>query len=364
MMRDFKKPRKVVVKVGTNLLSSKDGIDEKRIGDLVRQIAHLKEMGIQVLLVSSGAVGMGAKKMGHVNPVVHIPLRQAYAAIGMPLLMSVYEREFLKYNIITAQVLITRTVLENRKSYINLRSSVSTLLALGVVPVFNENDVVSTSEINNNFGDNDRLSAYIASKIDADLLVLLTDIDGLYTKNPKTDEDAELIKAIDVVDQKIFSYAKGKGSVYSTGGMKTKLLAAKIAQEGGCGTVIASGFDDDVLIKIVGGEDVGTYILPQRRLSQKARWIKNASAEGTIVVDEGAKKALLMHSSLLSNGILRLDGVFEKGSVVNVATADGNVFLKAVPRYNSTELEGILKEKKRLVVFRPEESYGEGDGNE
>ena len=363
-MRDFSAVRRIVIKVGTNLIVNENGIDDERINDICRQVAELKNMGYQVLLVSSGAVGLGARELGHKNKVVHIPMRQACASIGQPILMYHYRETFRKHSIIVSQILLTRNDVNNRKTYNNLRSSVATLLSMGVVPVFNENDTVSTAEIGTAFGDNDRMSAMVASKMDASLLILLTDIDGLYTKNPKTDEDAELIKAIDVVDQKIFSYAKGKGSVYSTGGMKTKLLAGKIAQEGGCGTVIASGFDDDVLIKIVGGEDVGTYILPQRRLSQKARWIKNASAEGTIVVDEGAKKALLMHSSLLSNGILRLDGVFEKGSVVNVATADGNVFLKAVPRYNSTELEGILKEKKRLVVFRPEESYGEGDGNE
>lgn len=357
-MRDFSAVRKLVVKVGTNLLSSKDGIDEKRIESFVRQIFRIKERGVQVLLVSSGAVGMGAKKMGHVTPVVHTPLRQAYAAIGMPLLMSTYEREFGKYDLITAQVLITRSVLNNRKSYINLRSSVATLLALGVVPIFNENDVVSTAEIeSNNFGDNDRLSAFVASKIDADLLVLLTDIDGLYDKNPKKEEGARLIDEISDIDEGVMSYARGKGSAFSTGGMKTKLIAAKIAQEGGCGTVIASGYEEDVLIKILDGENIGTYIKPHERLSQKARWIRNTSAVGTLVVDDGASRALLMHSSLLTGGIKEIKGIFAKGDVVKVEDLRGKELMKAITKYDSTELESLIG-KKNVIVFRPEDSYG------
>ena len=182
-MRDFGRIKTVVVKVGTNLLSSKTGIDKDKICDIADQVSRLIDLGYYVLIVSSGAIGMGAKALKHNNPVKHIPLRQACAAIGNPLLMTAYQEAFAKHKLICGQVLITRNVLNNRTGYNNMRAAVTTLLQLGVVPIFNENDVVSTSEINNVFGDNDRMSAYVASKIDADLLVLMTDIDGVYRKS-------------------------------------------------------------------------------------------------------------------------------------------------------------------------------------
>lgn len=368
-MRDFSNVKRVVVKVGTNLLSAKDGIDKMRIKIIVDEIAALKDKGYQVILVSSGAVGMGAKVLKHNSPVVYIAMRQACAAIGQPLLMSAYQSEFDKHNMISSQVLITRSVLSNRLSYKNLRSSVSTLLALGVVPIFNENDVVSTAEVKeiDSFGDNDRMSALVASKIDADLLILLTDIDGLYTGNPKKDKDAVMLKEVSSLSKEIFSYAKGAGSTFSTGGMKTKLLAAKIAQHGGCGTVIASGYEEHVLERIVKGEELGTYILPESRLSQRERWIENTPSDGILFVDDGAKNALLDHKSLLPSGIKRVEGIFEEGSVVDVADESGAVFMKAVPYFNSREIELLIGHKskdipaligkgRKEVIFRPEDT--------
>ena len=366
-MRDFSKIRRIVIKVGTNLLTKDNGIDEERIGDIARQIAELKNRGMQVLLVSSGAIGMGAKQLKHFSPVVHIAMRQACAAIGQPVLMSAYQKEFEKHNLLSAQVLITRSVLNNRKSYNNLRSSVSTLLALGVIPIFNENDVVSTSEIGNVFGDNDRMSALVASKIDAGLLILLTDIDGVYTGNPKKDKDVVMLKTIEKLTPEIFSYARGKGSMFSTGGMKTKLLAAQIAKDGGCGTVIASGYEKDSIIRIIEGEELGSYILPDKRLSQRERWIMNTSTEGEIVVDDGAASALMNHKSLLPSGIIEIRGTFEKGEVVLVTNKEGTGLLKAVPNFDSTELKAlighrssdidtILGKGRRDVVFRPEDT--------
>ena len=365
-MRDFSSFKRVVVKVGTNLLSSADGIDESRINKLCAQIAKLREMGFQVLLVTSGAIGLGAKEIKHKNRVVHIPMRQACAAIGQPILMDHYRRAFSEHQIVCSQVLLTRNDLNNRKTYNNLRSSVSTLLALGIVPIFNENDVISTAEIGSAFGDNDRMSAMVASKIDADLLILLTDIDGLYTGNPKTDKKAVLIKDINKIDQTIMAYAKGAGSTFSTGGMKTKLLAASIASMAYCGTIIASGYVENVLIKIMNGEEIGSYIHPGRRLNQRERWIINNSHVGTIVVDEGARQALFGHRSLLPSGIIKVEGIWEEGDVVAIAGPDGRLFAKAVPYFNSTEvalmmghktheIEAILGEGKKDCIFRPED---------
>ena len=225
-MRDLSAVKRIVIKVGTNLLSSEQGIDEGRVLSICRQISELKNMGYQVILVSSGAVGLGAKELGHRNKVVYVTMRQACAAIGQPVLMYHYREAFRQFGIISAQVLLTRNDLNNRKTYNNLRSSVSMLLSMGVVPIFNENDVVSIAEIGTAFGDNDRMSAMVASKIDAQLLVLLTDIDGLYTGNPKTDSNAVLLHEVDTVTDEIVSFAKGAGSTFSTGGMKTKLMAA------------------------------------------------------------------------------------------------------------------------------------------
>ena len=365
-MRDFSSAKRIVIKAGTNLLSSETGIDMERIRAIVDQIVSLKELGYQIILVSSGAVGLGAKALGHNSPVVYIAMKQACAAIGQPLLMSAYREEFQRHNLLPAQVLITKSILNNRKSYNNLRSSVSMLLAMGVIPVFNENDVVSTAELKDVFGDNDRMSALVASKIDADLLILLTDIDGLYTGNPRTDENAVLIHTIPEITPEIMSYAKGAGSAFATGGMKTKLLAAGIAQKGGCGTVIASGYEKDVLTRILRGEELGSYILPETRLSQRERWILNTTPRGSIIVDEGAKRALFAHKSLLPSGIKGIEGVFGKGEVAAIIDAEGSVFAKAVPYFDSTEIEKlqghksseietVLGKGRKDVIFRPED---------
>lgn len=371
-MRDFSKTRRIVIKVGTNLLTNNEGINKDRIKDIVSQIVAIRDKGHQVILVSSGAVWLGAKALKHNSPVVYIAMRQACASIGQPILMAAYQEEFSKHNMICSQILITRSVLSNRTSYKNLRTTVSTLLALGVVPIFNENDVVSTAEIGNVLGDNDRMSALVASKIDADLLILLTDIDGLYTGNPRKEKDAVMIKNIPELTNEIFSFAKGAGNIFSTGGMKTKLLAAQIAQKGGCGTIIASGYEKNALVRIVDGEELGSYIFPEERLKQRERWILNTPAVGKIIVDDGAKKALLAHKSLLPSGIKHIDGVFSEGDVVDVATTDGKVFLKAVPYFNSTDLtiiqghkssdiEALLGYGKKDVIFRPDDIVVVGD---
>ncbi len=366
-MRQWKKIRRVVVKVGTNLLSLEGGvIDERRIDDMARQIAALQDEGYQMLLVSSGAVGMGAKQLGLKDAVKQIPMRQACAGIGQPLLMSSYRKAFEKYRLHCAQILLTRSDMNNRTTYVHLRESVFTLLDLHVVPIFNENDVVSTAEIGTAFGDNDRMSAMVASKIDADLLVILSDIEGLYTADPKKDPNAQLVSEIESLDTKTMGYAGGAGSTFSTGGMKTKLVAAKIATVAGCGTVIASGFKKDALIKIVHGKEIGTFIHPKKRLSQKERWILNNTHQGVIVVDEGAKRALLAHKSLLPSGVVKVSGDFAGGDVVQIADEGGTVFAKAVPYYDSTqaslmaghsnrELDGLLGKGHKDVLFRPED---------
>ncbi len=366
MMRDLSSVRRVVVKVGTNLLSAEHGIDEDCIDLIVDQLAKLQSHGYQVLLVSSGAIGMGAKELNLKGPLKQIPIRQACAAIGQPLLMSSYRRSFKRHGIVCSQILLTRNDLNNRLTYVNLRNSVFALFGLNVIPIFNENDVVSTAEIGTAFVDNDRMSAMVASKIDADLLVILTDIPGLYTADPKKDAKAELLSDITSLDATILGYAGGAGSSYATGGMKTKLLAAKIARMAGCTTIIASGYEKEILSRLLAGEVLGTCIHSVKRLSQRQRWILYNSHLGSIVVDEGAMKALHAKKSLLPKGIISVEGVFEAGDVVQIQSGDGKPFAKAVPYYNSTEIaavaghsskdiQRILKEGHKGVIFRPED---------
>ncbi len=366
MNRDFTTVQRVVIKVGTNLLSTANGIDEQCIDAIVEQIVLLQQKGYQVLLVSSGAIGMGAKELHFKGPVKQVAMRQACASIGQPLLMSSYRRAFKKHGVVCSQILMTRKDMNNRHTYVNLRNSIFTLLELGVIPIFNENDVVSTAEIGSAFGDNDRMSAMVASKIDADLLIILTDIPGLYTADPKKDDQATLLSEIEKLDDSILAFAGGAGSTHSTGGMKTKLLAAKIASIAGCGTIIASGYEKQALVRLLAGESLGTYIHPRMRLSQRERWILNNSHSGSIEVDAGAKQALLDKKSLLPKGVVRVHGVFGSGDVIQVCTTDCKPFAKAVPYLDSTEIAAvagheskdvkrILGTEKKDVIFRPED---------
>jgi len=353
--------KRMVVKVGTNLLTTKTGIDIERLRHVVDDIVAVREKGVQVLLVTSGAIGLGAKELGYLSAVKRIALRQACASIGQPILMYHYREAFQRHDVLCSQVLLTQSEMNDRKTFVNLMSSVATLLDLKVVPIFNENDTVSTAEIGTAFGDNDRMSALVASKIDADLLVILTDTQGFFTGDPKKDTSARLIEDIEALDENMLSLAGSSGSTISTGGMKTKLLAAKIARQGGCASIIASGYEPNVLQRLLSGEPLGTYIHADKRLSQRSRWILNSTPLGTIRIDEGAVQALRAHKSLLPSGIIAVEGVFRAGDVVMI-----NDIAKAVPYYNSTEiveLEGCqsrdiparLKRGKADVVFRPED---------
>jgi glutamate 5-kinase len=347
---ELRSAKRVVVKIGTNLLTGNEGIDADYIDSISEEFAGLLQEGRQLLLVSSGAIGFGARELGITSRITDIRMRQACAAIGQPLLMYRYRSAFARHGTIIAQVLLTREVFNNRRSYLNLRNAVEQLLSLGSVPIFNENDSISTEEIGNAFGDNDRLSALVASKVDADLLTILSDIDGLYDGDPKSNPDAGRISRVEEVDERIMSYAGSAGSEFSTGGMTTKLKAVRIAAAAGCATVLAHGREERILSRILTGEDVGTLFLPGEKLSNRSRWILNSAPKGTIVVDEGAVRALRRHKSLLASGIRKIEGVFDAGDVVRI-----NDVAKAVPAYNSRELERLIGKHTSEVV----EIFGE-----
>jgi glutamate 5-kinase len=360
-MRDFSKTKRVVIKIGTSTLARAGGIDAAYIGDVAAQVKALLDGGRQVVIITSGAIGMGAGQLGLTEKPREMKMRQACAAIGQPLLMQEYRKAFLQHGVQVAQVLVTAEVLTNRKTYLNLRNAIEMLLHLGVVPVLNENDSVSTAEIGTAFGDNDRLSALVASKIDADLLIMLTDIDALYDKNPQEHAGARPIPAVFEITDEIVRNAGGKGSAHSTGGMKTKIEAAKIAANAGCRIVLANGREKDIITRIMAGEPLGTIFMPRRKLGNRARWILNSQPAGTIYIDEGALKALRNHKSLLPSGITGVEGSFDAGEVVllnaiaKAVASLSSAQLRTVAGKHSTEIKKLLGPKHRDVVAIPED---------
>ena len=261
-MRNFDKAKRIVIKIGTNILTKDSGVDTAYVRKIAGQVNSLLAAGKQVVIISSGAIGMGAGQLELTDRPKEMKMRQACAAIGQPLLMAEYRKSFMRYGVTVAQVLLTAEVLSNRKTYLNLRNSIETLLIIGVVPILNENDSVSTDEIGTAFGDNDKLSALVASKIDADLLIMLSDIDALYDKNPQKSDDAKPIHTVFEITDNIIHNAGDKGSAHSIGGMKTKLEAAKIASNAGCRIVLANGRLKNVINRIIEGHEIGTIFLP------------------------------------------------------------------------------------------------------
>jgi len=361
MTRDFSESKRIVIKIGTNILTKDDSVDAAYVRRIAGQISSLLATGRQVVIITSGAIGMGAGQLQLAGKVQDIKMRQAYAAIGQPLLMAEYRKSFARHGISVAQVLLTAEVLNNRKTYLNLRNSIETLLKLGVVPILNENDSVSTDEIGSAFGDNDRLSALVASKIDADLLLMLTDIDALYDKDPRKHADAKPVSTVFEITPETTQSAGGKGSQYATGGMKAKIEAAKIAANAGCRLILANGRTRNVIPRIMAGSEIGTLFLPKRKLSNRARWILNSTPTGVINIDEGALQALRNRKSLLPSGVISVEGSFEAGAVVllndnaKAVTNLSSSQLKTLAGKHSTEIKKLLGPKHRDVVAIPED---------
>jgi len=359
--RDLSDTKRIVIKIGTSTLAGSAGIDGDYIHGLAEQVSSLCKAGKQVVLVTSGAIGMGITQLGLDGRPSEIPMRQACAAIGQPILMAEYRRHFQQFGITTAQVLLTAEVFNNRKTYLNLRNAIETLLRMQVVPIINENDCVSTDEIGTTFGDNDRLSALVASKIDADLLIILTDIDALYDKDPRKYPDARPIETVPQITDEILTAAGGSGSRLGTGGMKTKLEAARIASDAGCRMILANGRTERVIERIVSGQVIGTLFLPRRRLTNRQRWILNSVPAGTIHIDQGAMRAIRNNKSLLPSGVVSVEGRFEPGQVVMLndkAKAVTNLSsseLQALAGKHSSQVRRLLGEQRRDVVALPED---------
>ena len=340
------KMKRIVIKIGSNLLASaEEGLNTERLHALTKDIADVADMGHKVVIVSSGAVAAGLKKLGLKEKPKDIKLKQAAAAIGQSSLMWAYEENFAGFHKKVAQVLLTKDDITNRRRYINAKNTLFTLLSYDVIPVINENDPVVVDEIK--FGDNDMLAALVSSLVEADMLIILSDVEGLYTKDPLR-KDAELIECVDEITSDIEKSAGGAGSAVGTGGMYSKILAAKQANSQGIPVVIMSGKKKGLLSRLLHGERTGTYFQPKsQRLSSKKGWIAyGVKSKGVLYLDDGAVNALTTKGkSLLPSGILNIEGEFEVGDYVRCVNKDGKKVAKGPTNYSSKELDRIKGRK-------------------
>jgi len=349
-------PKLVVVKIGTSSLTKNDGsLDEEEMRRLVNQIAKAVKQGNKIVLVTSGAVAAGIAELGIPPKPNDIVFQQASAATGQSILMSKYRELFRKHGLKVAQILLTAEDLSNRVSYLHTCDVLEMLLQFGVVPIINENDVTSIDELipvtkgyRVNFSDNDLLSVLVANAIEADLVAILSDVDGLYTMNPEK-PGATIVKTVDKITSELKDAVEGKSRL-GRGGMKTKLKAAEIATSSGIPVVIANSRRENVLLDILAGKAVGTYFKARKSMPLITRWIAyGASVKGQIFVNEGAKKAILKGASLLPVGVTNVVGHFNVGDVVSLIDQDNVEFAKGTPNYNSGEINTIKGLKTNQV---------------
>src|SRR5215467_5944922 len=342
--------RRLVVKLGSNLFFNDNGVIALgRIFSFIEDIAAARVAGRQIIVVSSGAVALGADAVKIKSSNASLAQKQALAAIGQSRLMNLYEQGFAKYGLTAAQVLLTEEDFSSRQRYLNLRHTLMTLLDMGVIPVINENDTVSTSELEisdrtRSFGDNDKLSALVMSKLEATVLVLLSDVDGLFTDNPRENAQAELIPQVEDITPEIEALA-GRKSTRGRGGMATKLQAARIAINSGGVAIIANGLKPNILSRILIGEEEGTLFLGKTAsLSEKRRWIAFASSVcGRIHINEGALDAITKkNASLLYAGVTRIENAFENGAVVSIVGPNGDEVARGIANYSSFDASKLI----------------------
>jgi len=343
--------KRIVIKIGSSTIADIDNASVRTawLAAFAEDIAALRAKGCEVVLVSSGAVALGRPilKLGH--KALELPEKQAAAACGQIMLMAAWKHALALHHIHTAQLLVTLDDSENRKRYLNVRNTFETLLSHGIIPIVNENDTVTTAEIR--FGDNDRLAARVAAMISADACVLLSDIDGLYTKNPKLHADAEHIAEIRAITPEIEAMGEGPSSTTSHGGMTTKLIAAKIATAAGCHLVIAQGDGVHPIAALENKAKASWFYAPESPLSARKHWIAGAlQTQGTLYIDEGAAQALRSGRSLLPAGVKRIEGDFDRGDMVFVKTAAGVLVAQGLISYDAEETQKILGAKSDAIA--------------
>lgn len=349
----FNAAKRVVVKVGSNVLTQDHGLNLKAIRSISRQICRLIDGGLEVVLVSSGAMATGVKKIGLDKRPDEIPKRQAVAAVGQTGLIMEYEKAFARYHKKVAQILLTSDDLNNRIRYLNARNTLYTLLAWQVVPIINENDTVMVEEIK--FGDNDNLAAMITLLMDADILINLTDIDGLYNKDPRTNTDAELIPVVSTIGKDIIKFAGHIPGALGTGGMVSKIKAAGKVTAAGIPMVITNGAKPDILKKLFSGKKIGTFFVPKKqKLKSRKCWIGfTLKPKGVIRIDDGAASAILNRGkSLLPSGIVGVEGEFGVGAPVEFRKDDNETLGTGLVNYNSSDIRKIMGLKSSQIKDR------------
>lgn len=354
----FNNAKRLVVKVGSNVLTEDHGLNLKAIRSISRQICRLIDRGLEVILISSGAMASGVKKVGLDKRPDEIPKRQAIAAVGQAGLIMEYEKAFARYHKKVAQILLTGDDLNNRRRYLNARNTLCMLLSWKVVPIINENDTVMIDEIQ--FGDNDNLAAMITLLMDADILVNLTDIDGLYTKNPRKYPDAELIPLVSTIRENIVKVAGDIPGPLGTGGMLSKINAARKVTASGIPMVIANGGKPDILLKLFSGKEIGTFFVSKKKkLKSRKCWIAfTLKPKGAIRIDDGAAAAILNRGkSLLPSGIVHVEGEFNVGAPVEFKTGDNETLGTGLVNYSSADIRKIMGLKssqiKKILGHKP-----------
>ena len=361
-----KRQLRIVLKFGSNLITTNNTVlNYKVIDSLVSQIAKIFEEH-EIVLVTSGAVAAGLQyisserttKILKKNSLVQ---KQILASVGQPILMKAYEESFDKHSISISQALLARGDFENRNGYLNIRNTLLELLQIGILPIINENDVVATEELNR-YGDNDRLSAMVANAVDADILILLGTIDGLYTEDPNINNDAKKIEIVEKIDSNIISYAKGPVDKVGTGGMIAKIQAANIATKSGISMYIASGLQNEVIQRIINDETVGTKFLPEEsNLESRKRWLVTGytSSKGEIILDKGAVKAVNKNASVLPAGVTSVKGNFDRGDIIAIKDEKSTTIGLGISNYSSDEISKIKGIKSSEINELVENNYGD-----
>ncbi len=351
----LKTVKRVVIKIGSRVLTDANGaLDMAVIGRICEEISLLRQQGLEVIVVSSGAIAAGRSELGLTYKPQTIPHKQAAAAVGQTRLMQAYESSLSPHKLKAAQVLLTSEDLGSRQRFLNARATLDTLLGFGIIPIINENDTVVVDEIK--FGDNDNLSALVTNVAEAHLLLILTDIEGFYSADPNTHPEAKLIPLVKGISREVERAAGGSGSTVGTGGMATKVAAAKKAGKNGVATIMVSGKRSGIIVAALRGEEVGTLFLPSGiGINRRKHWIAyTLKPSGKITVDDGARNALLKKGkSLLPSGVVQVEGRFERGACVRLCGVDGVEFARGLSDYSSvesvrlagcksSEIEGIL----------------------
>ncbi len=354
---------RIVAKFGTSLLTGgSDHLNQDTMSSLVAQVARLHKQGLELLIVSSGAIAAGRHKLGLTKKIRGIPFKQVLASVGQSHLMNIYQQLFGQHDITVAQALLTKADLSDRAGYLNARNTLLALLELRVICIANENDVVAVDEIQEaKFGDNDNLSAMVANLIDADLLLLLTDTAGLYTADPNRHPDARLIPQVDKIDLEIERLAVDTTSELGIGGTTTKIEAAKLATASGVTVFIADGRQPDIILRLAAGEALGTRFLPATsKLESRKRWmLSGLSTKGKLVVDSGAALALRKQNrSLLPTGIKHIEGTFQRGDIVNIHDPQDSQIGCGITNYSSADIEAIKGAHSREIAALLGHDYG------